>query len=167
MKCLMMTMAAAALALAAVAQEPAGGGKARSPRPAMMMPGEPVLRAACNPKMAEKLGLTEEQSAKIKALADDKSAMKALHEKVRKGMERQTELLKAEKIDEAAVMAALDEVFEARKEIAKCQTKRIIAVKSILTPEQIGKASDMLASEKARRREKSRKGKKPSADAQE
>ena len=55
---------------------------------------------------------------------------------------RQFELMKADKIDEAAVMKAIDEVFELRKEMAKAQVKRVIAVKSVLTPEQIEKARE-------------------------
>ena len=39
-------------------------------------------------------------------------------------------------------MKAIDEVFELRKEMAKEQAKRVIAVKSILTPEQIAKAHE-------------------------
>ena len=55
---------------------------------------------------------------------------------------RQVELMKAEKVDEAAVMKAIDEVFELRKQMAKEQVKRVIEIKSILTPEQIAKARE-------------------------
>lgn len=130
MKCL-MTVFVALMAMSVLAQAPERRG------PGSM---EPVLRAALNPKLAEKLGVTEEQAAKLKALADEKGNQRELNEKIRKGMERQAELLKAEKIDEAAVMAVLDEVWAARKEIAKRQTKRVIAVRSILTSEQVKQA---------------------------
>ena len=151
MKCL-MTMLAAAVSLVALAQEPAAEGAARPRSGRAAMGGgqsiEPVLRAAVNPKIAEKVAITEEQVEKLKALAGEKDTLKALHEKVRKGMESQVELLKAEKIDEAAVMAAIDEAWDAKKEVAKFQTKRLIAVKSILSAEQIEKIRDAL---KARR----------------
>lgn len=150
MKC-MIAICAAALAFAAVAQEP-------TVRRGRAVSIDPVVRAALNPKLAEKLGISEEQSAKLKALNAEKEGLKELNEKVRKGMERQAELLKAEKIDEAAVMAALDEVWEARKEVAKRQTKRIIAVKSILTSEQIAKARESLKTIGKRKR--------PTADAE-
>ena len=147
MKCL-MTMLAAAVSLVALAQEPAAEGAARPRGGRVAMAGgpsiEPVLRAAMNPKLAEKAAITEEQVAKLKAIADEKGALKTLHEKVRKGTERQVELLKAEKIDEAAVMAAIDETWDAKKEVAKYQTKRLIAVKSILSAEQIEKIRDAL-----------------------
>ena len=135
MKCL-FALAAATVALAVVAQEPVQG-KAQRSQPGSV---DPIVRAALNPKIAEKVGLTEEQQAKLKALEGDKGVLKGLQEKIRKGMDRQAELMAAEKIDEAAVMAAVDEVWNAKKEIAKIQTKRVIAVRSVLSPEQIRKA---------------------------
>lgn len=111
------------------------------PGPMMRGPGammqDPIVRAVSNPKIAEKIGLTPEQKAKLGDAAASRAANRELQEKIRKAVERQMELLRAEKIDEAAVMAAIDETFEARKELAKEQTRRLIAVKSILTPEQI------------------------------
>ena len=163
MKC-MIAICAAALAFVAMAQDPT---MRRNPNPAGAI--NPVVRAALNPKLAEKLGITEEQSAKLKALNAEKDGLKELNEKVRKGMERQAELLKADKVDEAAVMAALDEVWEARKEVAKRQTKRIIAVKSILTPEQVAKAREAIKSIGKGGCRKGRgegKGRKPAADAE-
>lgn len=152
MKC-MIAVCVAALACAAMAQDPT---MRRNPNPAGAI--NPIVRAALNPKLAEKLGITEEQSAKLKALNAEKDGLKEINERIRKGMERQAELLKADKVDEAAVMAALDEVWEARKEVAKRQTKRIIAVKSILTPEQVAKAREAIKSIGKR--------KKPAADAE-
>ena len=145
MKCL-MTVVAAALALAAVAEKPSGktGCETRA-RPSRAMMGassdDSVVRAALNPRFAEQLGLSDEQAAKLKALRDDKGKLRSLHEQIRKGMERQAELLKAELIDE---------VFEARKAIAKAQTRRLIAAKSILTPEQVKKAQELAGSRSAR-----------------
>ena len=153
---------AAVVAVAAFAEGP----KTRKP---WMESINPVVRVALNPKAAEKLGITEEQAAKLKTLEDDKGEMKELQEKVRKGMERQAELMKAEKIDEAAVMASLDEVWAARKEIAKKQTARLISVKSILTPEQVAKAREAIKSIGKGGCRKGRgegKGKKPAADAE-
>lgn len=149
MKCF-VAMMAVALALTAMAQAPAPGKLRRGPAGAM----DPIVRVALNPKVAKKIGLTEEQQAKIKAATDDKDILKALQEKVRKGMSRQAELLAAEKIDEAAVMATLDEVFAARKEVAKHQMKRLIAVKSILTPEQVKMATEAFRSMKRAKKTK-------------
>lgn len=150
MKKLAMVVAVAT-AFAAFAQAPEGearpeGRQRRPPMGERMRLGggmpmmDPLVRAVMNPRVAEKIGLDEAQKEQLKALATKQGDVRALQEKVRKGMSRQTELLKAEKIDEAAVMAVIDEVFDARKDIAKAQTKRLIAVKSILTPEQVSKA---------------------------
>lgn len=104
---------------------------------------DPVVMMIMNPKVAEAIGLTDEQKTKLEALKPERGAARQANEKVRAGMQKQIQLLNAETIDEAAVMAAIDEVFEARKEIAKAQTKRLIDVKSVLTPEQIKKAREM------------------------
>ena len=104
-------------------------------------PGDPIVRMVSNPKISEKIGLSEEQREKIKQInRENRDNSEALRKAVRDAMERQTELLKADKIDEAAVMAEIDKAFEARKEMAKRQTRRVIAIKSVLTPEQVSKA---------------------------
>ena len=149
MKCL-FAMMAAALTLAAVAQDPAPDKAHQVPAGAL----DPIVRAALNPKVSKKIGLTEEQQAKLRAVAGDKDVLKTLQEKVRKGMSRQAELVAAEKIDEPAVMKALDEVFEARREVAKYQMRRLIAVKSILTPEQIKMATEAFRSLKRSKKAK-------------
>ena len=139
---------AVAFSLAAVAQGPAAAGDGARPARmrggrmvgAPMMRADPLVRAVMMPKVAEKLNLTPEQRAKVDALKGGAEENAALRAKVNQGMQKQAELLKAEKIDEAAVMAALDMVWDARKEMAKAQTRRVIAVKSILTPEQIAQA---------------------------
>ena len=163
MKSLVMTVVAAACCMA-LAQGPEGApeggrpngpqmGERRGPGPRHggMMPGgmggmnmmvDPLLRAVTNPRIAESLGLTDEQKTKIKAVAFDKKDNREAQKKVREAAMKQLELMKAEQIDEAAVMAAIDEVFELRKQMAKDQAKRVIAVKSILTPEQIAKAHE-------------------------
>ena len=158
MKCL-MTVLAASLAFAAFAQGPDGAAKGdrRGATPSL----EPIVQMVRNPKMVEKLGFTEEQVTKLKAIGDSRAALKELQAKVRQGSERQAELLKAEKIDEAAVMAAVDEVWNAKKEIAKIQTKRVIAVRSILSPEQVRQALETFRSTRGKRGAKGAKAKKP------
>ena len=70
---------------------------------------------------------------------------------MREAVQKQTQLMQADKIDESAVMAAIDEVFELRKAMAKEQTKQVIAMKSILTPEQISKAKEEMKARFAKR----------------
>jgi len=107
-----------------------------------MMGGDPIVRMVSNPAIADKIGLSDEQKAKLKDLKGDNDANREAQKKVREATMKQVELMKAEKIDEAAVMAAIDEVFELRKAMAKEQAKRVITVKSVLTPEQIAKAHE-------------------------
>lgn len=107
---------------------------------------DPILRLLSNPKAAEKLGVTDDQKAKLSELSVDRKANREAQKKVREATMKQFELMKSDKIDEAAVMSAIDEVFELRKQMAKDQVRRLIAVKSILTPEQIAKAHEEMKS---------------------
>ena len=124
---------------------PEGGRRGFGPREGGMGPmmgGDPIVRMVSNPAVAEKIGLSDEQKAKLKELKGDREANRAAQDKVRAATMKQLDLMKAEKIDESAVMAAIDEVFELRKAMAKEQAKRVIAVKSVLTPEQVAKAHE-------------------------
>ena len=145
MKKLMM-MAVAVLCCAAMAQET----ERRGPRPEGPHGGmrhheigmDPIVFAIGRPQFAEKLGLSDEQKAKLKDVADRVKGGRDNMKRVREATMRQIELMKAEKIDEAAVMKSIDEVFDLRKQMAKEQVKRVIEIKSILTPEQIAKARE-------------------------
>ena len=151
MKSLIM-VAVAALSCVAFADggpeggaRPEGGRRGFGPREGGMGPmmgGDPIVRMVSNPAVAEKIGLSDEQKAKLNELKGDKEANRAAQDKVRAATMKQLDLMKAEKIDEGAVMAAIDEVFELRKAMAKEQAKRVIAVKSVLTPEQVKKAHE-------------------------
>ncbi len=107
-----------------------------------MMGMDPIVFAVSRPKIVEKLGLSDEQKEKLKAVTDrakeGREGMKKVHEATKK----QFDLMKAEKVDEAAVMKVIDEVYELRKQMAKDQVRRVIEIKSILTPEQIAKARE-------------------------
>lgn len=106
---------------------------------------DPVVRLVCNPKVAEKIGLSEEQRGKIKEINKaNRDNSEDLRKALRDAMEKQAELLKADKIDEAAVMTEIDKAFDARKEMAKRQTRRVIAIKAVLSPEQVSKALEIL-----------------------
>ena len=125
---------------------PEGGRRGFGPREGGMGPMmggmDPIVRMVSNPAVAEKIGLSDEQKAKLNELKGDKEANRAAQDKVRAATMKQLDLMKAEKIDEGAVMAAIDEVFELRKAMAKEQAKRVIAVKSVLTPEQVKMAHE-------------------------
>lgn len=151
-----MTVAAVAMAAVAFAQEPAAkpanpgrDQMRRSPMAERMMAArgmaDQTMRAVMNPKIAEKLGLTDEQKAKVKALVDgERESLRALQEKAQQATKRQFELMRAEKVDEAAVLSAIDEVFAARKEIAKAQFKNQLAVRAVLSAEQLSKVGEAM-----------------------
>ena len=150
MKKLMM-IAVAALCCVALADGPERGAhRPGGPGPHGGMGGmrphemgfDPIVFAVQRPRIAEKLGLSEEQKAKIKGVTDRAKGSREAMQKVREATKRQFDLMKAEKVDEAAVMKAIDEVFELRKQMAKEQVQRVIEIKAILTPEQIAKARE-------------------------
>ena len=159
MKKLMM-IGVAALSIAALAQEPEGlkagpkGERGRRPQMAErgrmpmrggmeggMMGNDQAIMAVMNPQVAEKIGLDDATQLKIKEIdLNLRKSNRELQKKAREVMEKQAKLMKETKVDEAAVMSAIDELFDLRKEMAKAQTKRVIAVKALLTPEQLEKA---------------------------
>lgn len=175
MKKLMM-MAVLAATCAAMADEPKPA-SAEAPRRAMtrgemprramsrggmsrgeMMRGgafDPISRFVSMPGMDEKLGLSAEQKEKLAAFsAPNRDSERANRDKMRAAMEKQNELMKADSIDEAAVMAAVDEVFELRKAAAKEQVKRTIGVRSILTAEQLEKVRELMKSRRPAMRQR-------------
>jgi len=153
MKKLMFTMALA-LSFTVLAQE-----APRRPRMGGEMMGDPAAMAVMNPKIAEKAGIPEDLRAQIKKLdADGKAQLHELQEKMRAAMEKQAKLMKEPKVDEAAVMSAIDELFEVRKAMAKAQTKRVISIKSLLTPEQIQKVSEAMKDFRGARGERGVRG---------
>ncbi|MBO7308059.1 MAG: Spy/CpxP family protein refolding chaperone [Kiritimatiellae bacterium] len=107
---------------------------------------DPIARMVSNPRFAEKLNLTEEQKTKLEELnKTQREGMKEKRTKMSEAMKRQMDLMNAEEIDESKVMASIDEVFALRCAMAKDQVKRVIAVKNILTPEQVKKANEIKA----------------------
>ena len=127
MKKLMM-IAVAALCCVALADGPERGAR-RPGGPFGGMGGmrhhemgmDPIVLAVSRPKIVEKLGLSDDQKAKLKAVTDRAKEGRESMKKVREATMKQFDLMKAEKVDEAAVMKAIDEVFELRKEIAKAR----------------------------------------------
>lgn len=149
MKKLMM-IAVAALCCVALADGPEREGSRRPGGPFGGMGGmrhpemgmDPIVFAVSRPKIVEKLGLSDDQKEKLKTVTDRAKEGRESMKKVREATMKQFELMKAEKVDEAAVMKAIDEVFELRKQMAKDQVRRVIEIKLILTPEQIAKARE-------------------------
>ena len=147
MKKLMM-IAVAALCCVVLADGPERERHAGGPRGGMggmrhpEMGMDPIVFAVSRPQVVEKLGLSDEQKEKLKAVTDRVRDGREGMRKVREATMKQFDLMKADKVDEAAVMKAIDEVFELRKQMAKDQVRRVIEIKAILTPEQIAKARE-------------------------
>lgn len=150
-----LVLAIAAIAATTFAAGPKENGK-KPPFGGMPGLSDPIVQFVSNPKFAEKIGLSEEQKEKIKEI-DKANKNTDLRKQLKESMEKQTELLKAEKVDEAAVMAEIDKAFDLRKEMAKRQTKRIIAIKAVLTPEQVEKALAEIKNRKAAQKQKAEK----------
>lgn len=99
---------------------------------------EMVARMLSNPKMAEELGLTEEQISQIHdQLGDLREEGKLLREKMKESGKKQVELLTAEPFDEAALMSAIEETGKVQTEIAKLRVRPMIILRKVLTPEQV------------------------------
>ncbi len=98
-----------------------------------------------NPKTAQRLGLTSNQvaalSEKLDAIQKQKVQVRAELEIA--GME-QAKLLAAEKVDEAAIMAAVEKTGSAHTRLAKLEIQPIIELKKVLTPAQVAMAKDMV-----------------------
>ena len=168
MKKLMM-IGVAALSVAALAQEPEGpkagpGGerprlspvleRGRMPMGERGMTGDDqAITAVMNPQVAEKIGLDDATQLKLKEIdLNLRKTNRELQKKTREAMEKQAKLMKEAKVDEAAVMAAIDELFDLRKEMAKAQTKRVLAVKALLKPEQLEQAVEEMRKVREERR---------------
>ena len=97
------------------------------------------------PETAAKIGLSEEKAAALAAtFADLDAQIKAAGEKIPAAVKRQADALEAAEIDEAEVLAAVNEVWDLRREVALLQTRKLVAVKTTLDADQIAKARKLL-----------------------
>jgi Spy/CpxP family protein refolding chaperone len=104
------------------------------------MLGRIIERLAMDPKVAEELGLSAEQVGKIKAKAEElKAGRQGTISKLQAAEEKQRALMQAEPLDEAALLKGLDELGALRLDIARQDVKAMVAVHSILTPDQVKK----------------------------
>ncbi len=90
-----------------------------------------------NPRAADRLGLTEEQKEKLKALLfEGRRELVELRARVQVAALRQAELLSQENPDQNAVMQAVEQTGQLRTELAKAQIRQLLAVRAMLTSEQ-------------------------------
>ena len=104
-----------------------------------------LARFVTNKEVAEKLELSEKQVNHLKAKSIElrKAAIQLKAKKELAGLQ-QVELLYAEKIDEKALMAAVEKTGRIQTEFAKLRIKQLIMIKKTLTPEQLDRAKEML-----------------------
>jgi protein CpxP len=129
------------LAAAAIAQGPGGmGGQGFGHRP-------PIERAFGghgiegrwwnNPKIIERLKLTDDQRKTFdQILLDHREKLIDLHANVEKAELAMEPLVQADEPNEAAILAQIDKVAQARAELEKANARYLLALRSKLTPDQ-------------------------------
>ena len=140
-KTIIVALALAMTPLVALAQSGPSGGQGAGP--GMRGPGGPGGKG---PKMAEELGLTEDQMKKMreihsknrKTIIDQKSA-------IQKAMIDLTDELQKDKTDKAAVEKTIDQVVKIKGEIERARLNALVETTAILTPEQKKKAAEKMA----------------------
>lgn len=107
--------------------------------------GGMLLRLLDNPRIAEQIKLTDEQRAAIvEAIKDLDAQLEALRPRLDEAIKVQTALLGELKPDETKLMKAVEDAWSLRTEIAKIQTKKLLALRSKLTDEQLTRAREMM-----------------------
>jgi len=97
-----------------------------------------------NPETAERAGVSREQIEQLKtALAGVREEFPKLRAALEKAGMEQAGLMTAERLDEAALMAAVEKAGAIRTEMAKLRVKSLLAVRNTLSPEQINRVRAM------------------------
>ncbi|MBQ9726642.1 MAG: hypothetical protein IJV65_03955 [Kiritimatiellae bacterium] len=136
-------------------RRPGGPGAAGRPVPGAGRPGfggpdagaslgfvVPLLQ---KPETAAKIGLDPDKAAALAATFEDLDAqIEAVNEKLPDAFRRQADALDAAEPDEAAVLAAVNEVWDLRREVAVLQTRKLLAVRTTLDAGQIAAARKLL-----------------------
>lgn len=96
-------------------------------------------------RMTEKLELTDEQVKKIKSvLTDARKKRIGLRADARVAGIELRELVSQEAADKAKINAKVDDVTKIRGDLLRARTDAVLAVRDVLTAEQIAKADGML-----------------------
>jgi len=119
-----------------------GGGRGS----AESMPQEAMMINALRiPRVAQKIGLNEEQRKKIEhkleQLQDNHLELKY---KMKKAAMKQARLITAKELDEEALMDVIEETGRYRTQMAKQRIKLIIFMRETLTPDQIKTMQGMM-----------------------
>jgi Spy/CpxP family protein refolding chaperone len=163
---------AAMLTLHAVGQENEGGERrsfrgpaGQGPKSGLREKRRPDMdqnamlgKALRHPRMAEELGLSAEQRQVIdEQLAALEEAHIELRAKMEKAALKQARLMTEKELDEAALMAAVEETGRIHTEMAKLRIRHLLFMQQTLTPEQVEKARSIIR-ERMKRHHQERSG---------
>jgi Spy/CpxP family protein refolding chaperone len=116
------------------------------------MPGMGIgIKMLTAPDTVEKLGLSTDQVAKLKALdTDNEKKTIDADAAVKKARVDLRQALEADEIDRDSVMSKLDETAKLEVTLRKLQVSQLLDVRDILTPEQRTKAKEMIKEMRAK-----------------
>ena len=96
-------------------------------------------------RMTKKLELTDEQVKKVKSvLTDARKKSIGLRADARVAGIELREMVSQEAVDKAKIGAKVDQIAKIRGDLLRARTDAALAVREILTPEQMAKADGML-----------------------
>ena len=96
-------------------------------------------------RMTRKLELTDQQVKKVKSvLTDARKKGIGLRADARVAGIELREMVSLEAVDKAKIGAKVDEIAKIRGDLLRARTDAALAVREVLTPEQMAKADDML-----------------------
>ena len=96
-------------------------------------------------RMTRKLELTDEQVKKVKSvLTDARKKSIGLRADARIAGIELREMVSQEAVDKAKIGAKVDEIAKIRGDLLRARTDAALAVREVLTPEQMAKADGML-----------------------
>jgi Spy/CpxP family protein refolding chaperone len=116
---------------------PMGAGGMTAGRPGTFMRGPGAGKWWKNPELAQKLGLTDDQIAKMeKIFQDHRLQLIDLHAALEKQEVMLEPMISADHPDEQQTLAQIDKVAQARAELEKSNARMLFAIRNVLTPEQ-------------------------------
>jgi Spy/CpxP family protein refolding chaperone len=143
-----------------------------SPLCAQPLHSDPIAESLFPPEFimhhAEDLNLTDEQREKLQAeIHKAHERFEQLHSKLQKQREATAELLKKERVDEAAALAQFEKVLDQERELRRAHLALVLALKNKLTAAQQAKLQEIKKHSPKADRPEHRPGKPPPASLQE
>ncbi len=107
---------------------------------------------AMSPGFGKRLNITPEQRAELQKLMESQRAkLVELQAAVTNAANKQTDLMLADPLDEAALMAVVEETGAARTALAKASIMAVIELRKVLTDEQRRQLREMVTQMRVRR----------------